>query len=119
MSPSTDRVSKRFFVTVPDFIGDALDRWSEAERNKPATLAAFLLEQSVRKAIDEGKVPMESQSAVDSTPAHSKIGDSDRVLKALIDGSEIDDLTLTLLAKDLGCEPASLVQLFKKIRAKD
>ena len=52
-------VSKRFFVTVPDFIGDALDRWATAERNKPTTLAAFLLEQVVRKAIDEGKIPPE------------------------------------------------------------
>jgi hypothetical protein len=52
-------VSKRFFVTLPDAIGDALDRWAAAERNKPATLAAFLLEQVIRQAIDDGKVPPE------------------------------------------------------------
>lgn len=50
-------VSKRFFITVPDVIGEALDRWAESERNKTATLAAFLLEQIVRQAMDEGKIP--------------------------------------------------------------
>jgi CopG-like RHH_1 or ribbon-helix-helix domain, RHH_5 len=52
-------VSKRFFVTLPDSIGDALDRWADSERNKPATLAAFLLEQVIRRALDEGRIPPE------------------------------------------------------------
>lgn len=60
-------VSKRFFVTLPDGIGEALERWAEAEKNKPATLAAFLLEASIREAIDQGKVPMsEEQPPTDS-----------------------------------------------------
>jgi hypothetical protein len=53
----TNAVSKRFFVTLPDAIGDALDRWAESERNKPASLAAFLLEQAIREAMDQGKIP--------------------------------------------------------------
>jgi hypothetical protein len=50
-------VSKRFFVTLPDGIGEALDRWAKSEKNKPASLAAFLIEKAVREAMDQGKIP--------------------------------------------------------------
>jgi hypothetical protein len=50
-------VSKRFFVTLPDAIGAALDKWAVQESNKPATLAAFLLERVIRDAADQGKIP--------------------------------------------------------------
>ncbi len=50
-------VSKRFFVTLPDGIGEALDRWAKSEKNKPASLAAFIIEKAVREAMDQGKVP--------------------------------------------------------------
>lgn len=50
-------VSKRFFVTLPDAIGAALDKWAAQESNKPATLAAFLLERVIRDAADQGKIP--------------------------------------------------------------
>lgn len=58
-------MSKRFFVTLPDSIGEALDRWAESERNKPASLAAFLLERMVREAMDQGRIP-----AAESEPQH-------------------------------------------------
>ena len=118
VSISEIRVSKRFFVTVPDFIGDALDRWAESERNKPATLAAWLIETSIRQALDEGKIP----SATEALPKSGTIvdtSDRDRVLKALIDGSEIDETTLALLAQELGFGPTALIQLFKSIREKN
>ena len=50
-------VSKRYFITLPDGIADALERWAESERNKPSTLAAFLVESAVRDADDQGKIP--------------------------------------------------------------
>ncbi len=50
-------VSKRYFITLPDGIADALDRWAESERNKPSTLAAFLVEAAVREADGQGKIP--------------------------------------------------------------
>lgn len=65
-------LSKRFFVTVPDVIGNALDRWAEAERNKPTTLAAFLLEQVIRQAMDEGKIP-EPKEATPATFSYKSI----------------------------------------------
>lgn len=53
----TETVSKRYFITLPDGIAKALDEWAAREDNKPTTLAAFLVEDAVRKAIDEGKAP--------------------------------------------------------------
>lgn len=50
-------VSKRYFITLPDGIADKLERWAESERNKPSTLAAFLVEVAVRDADDSGKIP--------------------------------------------------------------
>ena len=50
-------VSKRYFITLPDGVADVLDRWAESERNKPSTLAAFLVEAAVRDADGQGKIP--------------------------------------------------------------
>jgi hypothetical protein len=50
-------VSKRYFITLPDGIAEKLERWAESERNKPSTLAAFLVEVAVREADDSGKIP--------------------------------------------------------------
>lgn len=51
------KVSKRYFVTLPDGVADLLERWAASERNKPSTLAAFLVEAAVRAADDAGKIP--------------------------------------------------------------
>ena len=52
-----ETVSKRYFITLPDGIARALEEWAAREDNKPTTLAAYLVEQAVRQAIDEGKTP--------------------------------------------------------------
>lgn len=57
----TESVSKRYFITLPDGIADKLERWAESERNKPSTLAAFLVEAAVRDADDSGKIPSEKE----------------------------------------------------------
>jgi len=57
----TELVSKRYFITLPDGIADKLERWAESERNKPSTLAAFLVEAAVRDADDSGKIPPEHE----------------------------------------------------------
>jgi hypothetical protein len=49
-------VSKRYNITLPDGIAEALEQWAEGEKNKPSTLAAFLVESAVRQAIDQGKI---------------------------------------------------------------
>ena len=55
----TNSVSKRYFITLPDGIADALDRWAESERNKPSTLAAFLVERAGRDKLDADATPRE------------------------------------------------------------
>lgn len=43
----------------------ALERWARAEGNKPTSLATFLLERTIREAIETGKIP----PAPPTTPA--------------------------------------------------
>ncbi|MEP0890573.1 hypothetical protein [Leptolyngbya sp. FACHB-16] len=52
-------VSRRVFLTLPDGVAADLDRWAEAENNKAATLAGFIVERAVREAKEQGKIPSE------------------------------------------------------------
>jgi hypothetical protein len=57
-------VSKRYNITLPDGIAEALEQWAESEKNKPSTLAAFLVESAVRQALDQGKIkPIQGDNA--------------------------------------------------------
>lgn len=44
-------------ITLPDGMGELLERWAEAESNKPSTLAAFLVEKEIREALAQGLIP--------------------------------------------------------------
>lgn len=46
----------RIHVTLPDGVADDLHEWAASEHNKPATLAAFVVEQSVREAKEKGLI---------------------------------------------------------------
>lgn len=50
-------VSKRYNITLPDGVAEALESWAKNERNKPSTLAAYLVEAAVRQASEQGKIP--------------------------------------------------------------
>jgi hypothetical protein len=54
--------NKRFNVTLPWGLGEALERWAKSEGNKPTTLASYLVEKAVRDAIEQGKVSAPSLS---------------------------------------------------------
>lgn len=123
-------LSKRFFVTVPDVIGDALERWAESERNKPTTLAAFLLEQIVRQAMDEGKIPppKEDSSAnfsyksINELVARNweRLSEYGRIdagrLKALRDhGERPNELEIARLALALNLEEGYIETLIAKV----
>lgn len=58
-------VSRRYAITLPDGIADALEQLAADERNKPSTLAAFLVESAVRQAIKEGRVKIRSKENKD------------------------------------------------------
>jgi hypothetical protein len=122
-------LSKRFFVTVPDVIGDALDRWAEAERNKPTTLAAFLLEQVVRQAMDEGKIPLskEAEAATFSYKSISQLVmrnweqlveygrvEAERLKAIRDDGDCPNELEIARIALALNLEESYVESLAKK-----
>lgn len=54
-------VSKRYLITLPDGIAADLDRWAEAEGNKPTSLAGSLIEQGVRQAKIDGLIPEDTE----------------------------------------------------------
>lgn len=54
--------SPRLSIALPDGLMKALERWAEAEGNKPTSLATFLLEREIRLAVEQGKVPLERNS---------------------------------------------------------
>lgn len=105
-------VSKRVFLTLPDGVADDLERWAEAEGNKAASLAGFIVEQSVRQAKEQGKIPpppgvTHPQYESMAQMVHqnlSKLIESDKFpqvrLKALMNGdrpTEVETLRLALL----------------------
>jgi hypothetical protein len=49
--------SRRVFLTIPTGIADALERWADAEGDKVATLAGYIVTKAVREAIADGRVP--------------------------------------------------------------
>ena len=53
-------------ITLPDGIGDALDRWAKSEKNRTSTLAAFIVETAVREAMAQGKIPEENETSEDA-----------------------------------------------------
>ena len=50
-------VSKRVFVTLPDVVFEQLETWAEMQGRPTANLAGFLIETSIRKAIESGELP--------------------------------------------------------------
>ena len=116
-------VSKRFFITLPDTIGAAIDRWAAQENNKPATLAAFLLERAIRDAADQGKIPplkreTDSYNSIaqlvmrnwEAISSYGKIP-ADRLKAMRDDGDRPTELEIARLALALGLEEATIEQL--------
>jgi hypothetical protein len=117
-------VSKRFFVTLPDYIGDALDRWANVERSKPATLAAFLLEKEVREAIEQGKIPADVPAPIyksiadlvgknrDALSEYNRI--SETRIEALAKGDRPNELEIARIALALRLDESYIESLIDK-----
>jgi hypothetical protein len=102
-------MSKRVFLTVPDYISDALDRWAEKEGTKAATLAGFIVEREVREGLKKGEIPPAPAADYGSLRElvmhnHSTLFYSEKFtaerLKELMDGAaptETETLRLALL----------------------
>lgn len=50
-------MSKRVYLTLPDKVYEALERWADEQGRPVANLAAYLVEKAVEKAESEGKIP--------------------------------------------------------------
>jgi len=49
---TTKPVAKRFYISLPDGIAEYLEEWAAKEGNKPTTLAAFIVERTIRDRMD-------------------------------------------------------------------
>ncbi len=54
-------VSKRVYVTLPDSVYEALERWADKQGRPTANLAGFLLEVAVLEAQKTGEIPPEQK----------------------------------------------------------
>jgi hypothetical protein len=106
-------VSKRVFLTLPDGIADDLERWAASEKNKAATLAGFLVEEAVRRAKEQGKIPPDDGSfphydTLAELVRHNrnKLAESEKFssarLKALSSGDKPTEVEILRLALILG-----------------
>ncbi|MDJ0728742.1 MAG: hypothetical protein QNJ33_02000 [Crocosphaera sp.] len=50
-------MSKRVYLTLPDKVYKALERWADDQGRPVANLAAYLVERCVEEAESEGKIP--------------------------------------------------------------
>lgn len=50
-------MSKKFSVTVPDYVFEDLELLAKTQGRPTATLAAFLLELAMRQARERGELP--------------------------------------------------------------
>lgn len=104
---------KRLYLTLPNGIYEALERWAESEDNKPASLGAFIIEREVRKALEDGKIP-EDKKKLASTPVDLKA-----FLTQLACGELPTNSQLVTLAHDLGVETEVLMELRDRVRQGD
>lgn len=64
-------MSKRFSVTVPDAIGQVIEKIAEAEGTKPASTASFIVEKAVKDELRSGNIPAE-WAVLESNKTNSK-----------------------------------------------
>jgi CopG-like RHH_1 or ribbon-helix-helix domain, RHH_5 len=98
----TQTVSRRVFLTLPDGVAEDLDRWATSENNKAATLAGFIVEQAVRQAKEQGKIPTDAP-----VPIYKSIADLvGKKRDTLTEYNRIEQKRLDALAK--GDRPTEL-----------
>lgn len=102
---------KRLYLTLPNGIYEALERWAESEDNKSASLGAFIIEREVREALENGKIPELKKKPV-STPADLK-----EFLIQLASGEMPTNAQLVTLAHAAGIETEVLMELRDRCQA--
>lgn len=110
-------MSRRYTATIPDALGQVVERIAESEGSKPATVASRLLENAIREDLDNDKYPKEW--AVLKKPDSSEQSrldpiDSDALVKLLFKLKGNKKLTasdVSLLENILNLDPGKLTDL--------
>ncbi|MGK7957186.1 MAG: hypothetical protein AB4063_18340 [Crocosphaera sp.] len=55
-------MSKRVYLTLPDKVYEALERWANEQGRPVANLAAYLVERAVEQAEAEEKIPKSKEA---------------------------------------------------------
>lgn len=117
-------MSKRFSVTVPDAIGQAIEKLAEAEGSKPASTASFIVERAIKDAIKSGEMPAEwavlemSESNQEQAEQQNRLDaiDSEAIVKLMLKlkkGGKLAASDISLLENILDLEPRRLADLTK------
>ena len=96
-------MSKRYYVTLPEALGDALERWAQALGDKPASLAAFIVQKAIREAQERGEIPPVESDEVKEL--------SHRFLSSLASGSRLPNGEMAVLAYLLNVKAELLIEL--------
>ena len=104
---------KRLYLTLPNGIYEALERWAVSENNKPASLGAFIIEREVREALAKGNIP-EAAKKTASAPTDLKA-----FLTQLACGELPTNGQLVTLAHDLGVDTELLMELRDRVQRGD
>ena len=54
-------MTKRVYLTLPDKVFEALEKWANDQGRPVANLAAYLVERAIEEAENEGKIPSSSK----------------------------------------------------------
>ncbi|MEO1146308.1 MAG: hypothetical protein AAFY26_12025 [Cyanobacteria bacterium J06638_22] len=109
-------MSKRFSVTVPDAIGQVVERLAETEGSKAATTASFVLETAIKEGLQNGKYPKEWAVLSQQQEAEQQIDEVDRdsIADALIklkQEKQLSSAEVALLEGILRLKPGTLAIL--------
>ena len=114
-------VSRRVFLTLPDGVAEDLDRWAEAEGNKAASLAGFIVEKAIREAREQGKIPeIPSYKTIAELASKNtdRLADYGRLspdrLEAIKKGDRPNELEIARIALALGLDESYVETLAEK-----
>ena len=93
-------MTKRFHTTVPDMIGNIIERWSEHEGSRPSSLASFLLETVIREKLKAGEIPKEWAEPRETKNYETLAELVKRNFSTLIDTGKFKDPRLKALIND-------------------
>lgn len=100
-------MSQRYYITLPDALGDALERWADALGDKPASLAAFIIQKGIREAQERGEIPPVERNEVKEL--------SHRFLSALVSRNPVSSGDVAVLAYLLHIKADFLMELSDQI----